>query len=146
MKPDAQTLLARVAELLASELDAGASSSYGLQQLARASGLLHVVADEFDRAVAWRVEENRALRALFQDASGKVEDAGLSAQLADAAATQDNDLRVSGVEAQNRRLRALLVELQFHCEARPGLRELDDRIWIELRHGTERRKTPLDRF
>lgn len=164
MTPDPQSLLMRVAELLASELDPASLKSYGQQQLFRAGGLLQVVADEFDRAVAWRVEENTALRSLFLAASARLADEGqtnggqtnegqagaaLAARLREAADSQDNDLRVSALDAANQSLRALLVELQAYCESgaqKNDLRDLDDNIWLELRRGTERRKTPLDRF
>ena len=100
-------LMARTAPLLPA-YEQSSASVIGL--------LLTAVAEEFGRAAARRVEENRALRALFRSAADAVEDAALRARLREAAGGQDGDLRVEHLEAANAALRALLIELHAHVE------------------------------
>jgi hypothetical protein len=107
--------------------------------------ILLVVREEFERAAARRVEENGALRALFSDALDVVGDAALRERLAAAAGGTDASLRVPDLEAGNRALRALLIELHAHVEVREGddARRVEDAIWRELAASTERRKLSL---
>jgi hypothetical protein len=112
------------------------------------AALLLAVREEFDRAAARRVEENRALRRLFADAVSVVAGDRLRARLRDAAATEDTSLLVPDLERRNNELRALLIDLHAHVESLPGddARALEDAIWRELRASTERRRLSLAVF
>jgi len=148
MKPDIPVALQKLAGLLLLEV----APAVGVDYLQRNTGLtaimLQVVAEEFERAAARRVEENGALRALFRDAAPVVSDAGLRERLEAAAAGADADLRVSALEAANASLRAILVELHAHVESlgSPDARRVDDAIWAELRRSTDRRLISLSPF
>lgn len=86
MKPDVPEVLRAIAALLDAQSDPQACSAYDADSLGRAAGLLRIVADGFDDAVAWRVEELRAWCVLFAEAAPAVGDPALSAALASAAA------------------------------------------------------------
>ena len=132
-------LMARTAPLLPA-YEQSSASVIGL--------LLTAVAEEFGRAAARRVEENRALRALFRSAADAVEDAALRARLREAAGGQDGDLRVEHLEAANAALRALLIELHAHVETldSEAARRVEEAIWSELARSTERRRLSLQVF
>ena len=147
MKPDptrflevaAGHLMARAAPLLPA-YEQSSASVIGL--------LLTAVAEEFGRAAARRMDENRALRALFAEAAAAVEDAALAARLREAAEGGDPDLRVEALEATNADLRALLIELHAHVEglASEAARPIEEAIWSELVRSTERRRLTLQIF
>lgn len=145
MKPEATHALERVFQALLAEVAPNVEPPYRRATVSVQALLLLSVREEFDRAAARRVEENAALRALFADVLGVVADAALRERLAAAAHGADPSLRVPELEAGNRALRALLVELHAHVEERPGpeARRAEDAIWRELAASTERRKLSL---
>ncbi len=147
MKPD----VARVREVAAVRLLAKtgpALSGYEQSSVMLLATLLGSVREEFDRAAARRVGENSALRALLGEADGVVQDAELSARLAEAAAGEEGALEVSALEAANSTLRQLLIELHAHIEEldTPEARVLEAAIWHELGESTERRRLALGPF
>lgn len=141
-----QWLLAEATPALPQAWQQGAAMRHGL--------LLQAVITEFDRAAARRVEENRALRALFREALDTAGAAGVAMPqdlvdaLAQAAQGEDTDLRVGALQEGNRTLRALLEPLHawVEGEATPEVRALEEAIWAELLASTERRRLPLGRF
>ena len=145
MKPEASHALERLMQWLLTEIAPAVQDPYGTATVSIQAMMLIAVREEFDRAAARRVEENQALRALFADASPAVADAALRGRLAAAAAGTDASLRVPELEATNRTLRALLIELHAHVESQggPEARRIEAAIWRELRDSTERRKLSL---
>jgi hypothetical protein len=107
--------------------------------------LLMIAGEEGDRLVDRLVEENAALRALFARAGAVVPDAALGARLNEAAAGSDPSLRVSSLQPENHRLRALLIDLHARVEAdpSPAARALEEEIWRELVRSNERRSLTL---
>ena len=92
------------------------------------------------------------MRRLFGRAVGLVAglDPTLAGALADAAQGSDlDDLRVNRLDAENQRLRTLLIALQAWAETEPApspqVRELLTDIWAELRASTERRTLSMGR-
>jgi hypothetical protein len=149
VKPDVERTLQLLAQSLLLELGPGLPHDYARKSAMLAAMLLASAAEEWDRAAERRAEENRALRELFRAAAGRgVEDAALRGRLAAAARSGDASLRVSDLERANAELRALLVELHAHVEelATPDARELETRIWDELRRSTERRRLAMQPF
>lgn len=148
MKPDVDivmqgflgTLLMDIAPHLNAEYSVGNVSIMGL--------MLFMASEEYDRAADIRVSENNEMRALFAHAAGIVEDAGLKAKLAAAAATEDTSFRVRALNEGNAALAGLLIELQEHVETSKAswAAGLDARIWDWLVASTERRKLPLPSF
>ena len=145
MKPDAAHALERLMHSLLTELAPAVQPAYRQATVTMHAMILLAVREEFDRAAARRVEENRALRALFAEAAPAVADAALRERLAAAAASADASLLVPDLDAGNRALRALLIELHAHVEAQSGdaARRIEDAIWRELAASTERRKLSL---
>ena len=88
-----------------------------------------------DDAAAIRVAENARMRRIFAEAADVIADAALAEQLAAAAASSDPGLRLSELDTETGRLRALLVELHARLEAidSPAARRLDCAIWCALR-------------
>lgn len=148
MKPDVAPYLDELVRSLAQEVAPALPTSWDQSAVLRHSLLLQVVRHEFDRAAAWRAEENAALRALFADARAVVADPGLRARLGEAAESTDSSLRVSDLDAANRPLREILIALHEHIESldTPASNALLARIWRELRNSTVRRRGALDRF
>lgn len=148
MKPDVPVVLAAFAEILQGELSVQLGGSYAGQQVLRGASLMPSFAIEFDRAAARRVEENKALRALFELAAPQVDEPELKQALRQAAESQDSDLRITALQQGNDLLRALLIRLQGWAEnGEPGRTQpVLDAIWLELKRSTERRALPLDRL
>ena len=148
MKPDPQRVLEQTALNLLVDVLPNVQPRYRQTSLGIAAGLLISVREEFDRAAARRVEENAVLRTLFARGASVVTDAALAARLREAAATRDESLLVPALDAGNRALRALLIELHAHVEAlaTPAARDLDAAIWRDLVASAERRKLSSGAF
>lgn len=104
--------------------------------------LLRLVANGTDDAAAARIDENRALRALFDDAAPLVS-GDLATRLRAAAVSTDPGLRISELDREGDRLRRLLVELHAAIEQRAdeAARTMDIRIW-RLMSEVEARRQP----
>jgi hypothetical protein len=148
MKPDPSTVLDGVSAMLIVDVIPNIATSYGQQAVAGCATLLAAAREEIDRGVARRVDENRALRRLFEEARPAVADLELAAALADAAESQDASLLVTDLDLANRALRALLLRLHVYVEERPdeAARRVEAAIWKELRASTERRRSVLGNF
>jgi hypothetical protein len=141
MKPDGDKMLGLLAQALTLEIAPDLRHDYGQRNALLMAMLLSSAAEEWDRAAARRVEENRALRELFAEAASEVTSQPLQERLRSAAQDSDKNLRVSELERANEVLRSLLIELHAHVEEldSPGGRRIEARIWEELRRSTERR-------
>jgi hypothetical protein len=148
VKPDVPVVLQKLSMALLAQVAPAVGVDYLQRNTGIAAIMLGMAAEEWDRAAARRVEENAALRALFRDALPEVGDAGLRQRLEEAAAGGDPDLRLSALDAANRLLRGLLVELHAYVDAleAPGARRVEAAIWSELRRSTERRSFALAPF
>lgn len=150
MKPSIHQVLSALSALIVREVSPALGNTYLSQQVQRSAALLGAVAEEFDRAAARRIQENRALRQIFREAVPLVPDPDLAQALSDALpeAALDEDLRVSRLDAENQVLRALLIRLHAWAEADPSAagKRLNTAIWAELRHSTERRNLTMGRY
>ena len=140
MKPEPPAMLGQLAAWLSMDL-APTAQPYQQAALGLAAALLGMTVEEADRAVARRVEENAAIRALLGRGADLVE-ARLLARLQALADGVDDSLLVSALEASNAALRAGLIDLHAAVEALDGeaARALEAGIWDELRASTERRR------
>jgi hypothetical protein len=145
VKPEPSHALERLMQALLGELMPAVAPAYRQASVGAQAMLLASVREEIDRAAARRVEENRALRALFAEAAPAVADAALCERLAAAARGADESLLVPALEEGNRALRILLIELHVHVEGQEGgdARRIEAAIWRELAASTERRKLSL---
>jgi len=136
VKPDIPAVLAELAGLVARNAVPAVDPAERAGALGLSAALLGMAAEAWDGAAQRLVEENRAVRALLADAGGR---AGRNAWLAEGT---DDDLRISALSADNARLRTALIELHKAVEGdvSPEARDLEARIWEELRLSTERRR------
>jgi len=124
MTPDVPSVLAQLA------LIAGRNAAPGVPDAERASDLgltamlLNLAAEVWDGAAQNLVVENRALRKLLGETG------------------EDDDLRISALTAENRRLRAQLIEAHIAAE-RSGDAARQAAIWGELVASTERRRLSI---
>ena len=142
MKPEIPNVLEILAGTLLFDVMPNVSPSYRQSSVGVSAMLLGLVRAEWDRAASRRSEENAALRALFRESLSAVSDANLRSRLDEAANSGDASLRISDLERDNEKLRALLIELHAHVELEPGAaaRAVAAAIWRELSDSTERRK------
>jgi len=148
VKPDATVLLENLAAKLMFEMAPQMQLPF-MQGTVNVVGLLlTMLREEWDRAAARRVDENRAMRSLFARAVGEVGEAALRRRLAEAGDGADTSLRIADLDATNDDLRQLLIDLQAHVEAQSGesARRLETEIWEELLASTERRRFAISPF
>ena len=114
-------------------------------QMARLSCLmLNIAANWVDDAAEVRVNENAAIRLILAEAAALVAD-DLAGRLTQGSRSADPGLKISVLDAENHRLRLLLVEAQAALEAlaNPAARALDQRIWRFLEE-TEATRAPRE--
>ena len=135
-----RTLAEEIAPRLPTSFEQGAAMRYAL--------LTQAASEEFDRAAARRIEENAALRALFERAALLVAAPALAARLREASSSVQASFRVSDLDRENCGLRALLVDLHAQIEQQEGepARALEAEIWSELAASTRRRALSIGRF
>ena len=148
MKPDVARVLEVCAASLMADVAPNVAPSYRQASVFANALLLTSIREELDRIAERRVDENRALRALFAEAAPDVADAALRARLAEAAQEQEPSLRISALDASNAALRALAIELHRHVETQdaPAARRIEASLWRELAASTERRRLGLQPF
>ena len=148
MKPEVGRVLEVSAMALMVDVAPNVAPSYRQASVFASAMLLTCIREELDRIASRRVEENRALRALFADAAPGIEEASLRERLARAGAEDDGDLRISALEARNASLRDLLIELHAHVEQQSSAeaRRVEAAIWRELAASSVRRKLGLNAF
>jgi len=148
VKPDENLVLADFAARFAGEIAPQVQPAYLAAAIGMSAGILGMIAEDWDRSASRRVEENRAVRGLFRDAAGLGLEAGLAARLAALAEGNDDDLRLSALEAGNEALRAALIDLHAAVEAMEGAaaKALNDAIWRELSASTQRRRLSAGSF
>jgi hypothetical protein len=122
-----ETAMRGVADMLRDRIAPAVDDKFAGETARLAGMLLGIAADWVDDAAAIRAAENAALRALFADAGSVVTDASLATRLADAAGSVDPGLKISELDRESNRLRALLVELHAHVESHET--EFSQRIW-----------------
>lgn len=148
MKPDPSRLLEVAAVHLMTTTAAALGPGYEQSNVSVLGVMLGATREEYERAAARRVEENREMRRIFADAAAAVADGALRSRLESAAAGEETSLRVSDLEAANSELRALLIDLHAHVEEidSPEARRVEEAIWAELVASTERRRLSIGPF
>ncbi|MEY4160311.1 MAG: hypothetical protein RLZZ136_932 [Pseudomonadota bacterium] len=120
-------------ELLRDRIGPAISDPFAAQ-MARLSGLLlRICANGVDDATELRVTENAAIRALL-GAAAPLLNVPLASQMQAASISADPGLKVSVLDAENHRLRGLLVIAQIELESlgSEAAKALDQRIWRQL--------------
>ena len=148
MKPDVDVTLQLIAASLMTEIAPKISDDYTQRNSMLTVMLLQCAAEEWDRAAARRVEENRTMRQLFAEVVPEIGDRDLRDRLEAASAGEDESLRISDLNRGNDGLRTLLIELHAHVEEieTEAARRIEAAIWQELRVSTERRALSVAPF
>jgi hypothetical protein len=135
MKLRRTTILHHIETLLMQDIAPMLADDFARNDLGMAASLLAIDRAERENAVALLVEEHERLRALFSGAAEIVDDAALRERIESAAQGRTTNFRQSALEDMTRELRALLVDLHIHVEARddPAARALDQAIWRAIR-------------
>ena len=140
MTPNPQAILADFAARLGGQIMPDLKTPYAMSSAGLMTAVLGMLAEQFDGAAANLVEENRAIRALFNEAAELTLPGDLGARIGRLSAGVDDDLRLSALQAANRGLRAALIDLHAWAEVEPAAKALNDAIWRELSMSTERRR------
>ncbi len=148
MKPDSARMLDVFAVHLMTKIAPALPHAYQQGDVSLLGIMLLAIKEETERAASRRIEENAALRHLFETAAPRVQDATLRERLAEAASSADPGLTISELECANIALRDLLIDLHAHVEEldSPEARRLDQDIWHELAQSTERRRLSMGAF
>lgn len=141
MRPTCEDILKILANSLLSDYAPTISGEKARTDLGLMAFMIGVVNEEIERSAARRVEENRQLRDLFRQALHTVEDPGLKTRLEEAAATREEDYRISALDRLNADLLKCLIDLHEHLESLEGqdARRAEQAIWQVLESWTRRR-------
>lgn len=144
MKLTLEASLQRIGQMLRERLAPELQSDFIAQSARLAGGLLNICANWVDDAAELRVMENAAIRALLGEAASVVS-GEWSMRLAEAARSADPGLKISVLDAENHRLRALLAELHAEVEtmADSNAKATDQRIW-QLLEDIELKRAPRE--
>ena len=148
MRPEIPNVFQTFAADLAMRVIPAISPTYHQGTIGMLAATLAIVAEEWDRAASWRFEENQRLRELFRDSAPAVKDDALRTKLVALSGTEDRDLRISALTANNSILRAALIELHCHVESARSddSRRVEAAIWRELVESTQRRRLSTAQF
>ena len=111
-------------------------------EMALMAFLMGAVSEEFERAAHRRIEENMALRKLFNKSLPEVKDENLRSKLKKASEEVETDWRISSLEKSNNAMIELLIELHCHIESfgNEETKNLEKDIWEELKNYSKRRE------
>jgi hypothetical protein len=135
MKLTQQTVLEGVGDALRDQVMPNVGDGYAREAVRMAQQLVQLVARGMDDAAERRVDENRAIRALLDQGAAICTEPELAERLAQAGSSADPGLKLSVLDAETARLRAILVELQEWLEADGTVttQALSAHIWRQLR-------------
>lgn len=131
MRLTGEKVLEGVVDALRDQIAPNLTDAFAAEAARMAQSLIAIVGRAGDDGVAIRVEENARIRALLGEGGQLLNDPVLAA----AARSADPGLRISELDVETGRLRALLVDLQTRLETSGGAeaRQLDQAIWRALR-------------
>lgn len=140
-EPEVDKVLTAFSGTLLTRVMPQVKSEYVQKDLGFMALALNGAAEEYDRAAENRMQENRAMRELFASALSLVQDEALKSTLQTASAAEPKSLRIRDLNEANAELSKVLIELHAHVEEQTGnaWRELEGRIWDELKARTRRR-------
>ena len=104
-----------------------------------------LLAQEMEKGCAVRHGENRAIRALFDEAAASAWAPSLTYRLKELARVEDQDLTLTALDRANAELRLALIDLQIAVEDTPGVAALarEKRIVRLLRESADARRLDL---
>lgn len=138
MKPEADQILGLSAFQLLGTLSPLLPDNYAQGTASLIAFMMMLSAQEYNRAADIRVRENADMRALFAAFAPKLRDEDLKAKLEEAAHDSESSLEISALDAENYRLRRLLIALhEFADDA--NHRAASKEIWALLKRMADRR-------
>lgn len=141
MNPEAGQILSHSADQLLGQVLPELAVPYLQGSTAIIAILMKLVAREYENGAEIRAQENSDMRALFAELAPALRDAALKSKL-EAAATRDESLAISALNAANVELRRLLIAAHVHIEA-IGDSNSERRIWRVLKAMAARRALSL---
>lgn len=141
MTPSTRAILTDLAQRMGGLFGPDLKTPYLAATAGMTAGVLMMIAEEGDRTAHRLAEENRAIRAIFQDAAALPTSAGLTERLRNLATGDEHDLRISSLQAANDALRDALIDLHAFVETRSDepAKAIETAIWAELSASTRRR-------
>ena len=142
MKPDPPLVLHGIMAEFARHVGPEVQTPFSQGVFGLGVTMLGMIAQEYDRAAARLVEEDDAIVALFEDATYLLTEGELKERIREELQRpRHENLRVSALEQDNARLRALLIDLHAAVEQLNGDEAvtMEERIWAELQESTRRR-------
>jgi len=135
MRLTIEKVLEGVADALREQISPHLDDTFAAEAARMATSLITIAGRAGGDAVAIRVEENARIRQLLGSGAGMVVDAEFAAELAEAAGSGDPGLRISQLDAETGRLRALLVRLHAELEGQDSqpAKLFAQEIWRALR-------------
>ncbi len=129
-----ETTLRNVAHMLRDRIAPAVDDKFAGETARLAGMLLDLSAGWVEDAPAIRVAENAQIVQILGDAAPAVADRELVARIAEAIARPNPALKISELDLENNRLRALLAELHEHVDATDSgvAQDLSQRIWRAL--------------
>ncbi len=142
MRPTCDNISKTIATTLITNYLPQMQSDMEKKQMGLAALLMIIVSEEFDRAAANLIEENRELRQLFSEALTVVTNDSLKNRLKEVAESEETDFRVSALDKANSDILSLLIELHSHIEVLEGMdaRKIEEAIWQALENYKKRRE------
>lgn len=133
MKLTLEASLHRIGQMFRERVAPELQSDFAAQSARLAGGLLNICANWVDDAAELRHNENAAIRDLLAEGMALV-DQPLAGRLAASLAAANPGLTISALDAENHRLRALLVELHAFVETDTGaeVQAFNQSIWRVL--------------
>lgn len=144
MKLTIPILLEGVADALRDQIAPQVKDDFAGQAVRMAQSLLRIVARSSDDAAHVRITENAAIRPLLGQGAELVKDPAFAQRLAGAAGSSETGYRIRELDAENARLRVLMIELHAWLEEQQdaACRALDRSIWTAMAEA-EQARTPL---
>ncbi|MCB2076898.1 MAG: hypothetical protein KDE55_04265 [Novosphingobium sp.] len=142
MKLTTATLLEGVAEALRDQVSPRLDDAFAKEAARMAQSLITIAARADDDAAAIRIEENARIRRILGAGVNVVARPELAMRFGLEAMSSDPGYRISELDTENGRLKALLIELHGAIEAQEGeaARDLDRAIWRMMRDFEEARR------
>jgi len=138
MKPEADQILGLCAFQLLGTLSPLLPDSYAQGTASLIAFMMMLSAQEYGRAADIRVKENADMRALFAKVAPKLRNSELRAKLEEAAGGNEASLEISVLDAENYKLRRLLIALHEHVDDANDV-SASKEIWSLLKRMADRR-------
>jgi hypothetical protein len=140
MKPDLTQALNTGAMTLIGEISPLLEGTYGSGSINTLGAMMMIGALEHERGADNRVTSIREIQSLFAAVLPDLQEDSLTAKLTEAGKITVDDFKISALDGQLDRLKAVLIELHVYAEAQTGAVGMDlrDKIWQVLSDDADR--------